>query len=421
VSFYPFMNTESEQEPFSVAKFAVGAIALAAVTLISFIGVTMLWPQSPSPAAPARGATTPPRDIALVVASPATAGRSADGGSMSRERQPAEPAAAPDSFLVGRADDLPDRGPSAALVRGPSNVPTPPAPESPAKKTPAPVTAMQPGAPRSATALSGRLLEILRAEDPENAPPQRPARAPPRPSGAERNPLNQSDATSIQRRLHEQRDSFNRSDATSIQSRLHELGYYFGDEKGVWGVASRSSLRDFKRMNGLQDDDKWDQETKERLLSGPGVHAYRTFIGRWALNANECLQRDEGVQLVISSRGAETASGKCDFRSFKQESENSWRIQAVCSASGRSWSADIGLRLAGPKLHWSSEKGAETYLRCLKTYDCQPGKPCLAAGSMISTERALDERRGSCPRFAGGIQLPSWSWPSWLCRPSGST
>jgi Putative peptidoglycan binding domain len=399
VSSHDFMNEGSEQKPFSVPEIAVGGIAIAA---IAFIGVTMLWPQSPSPAAAARGTTAPPWDAALAVASPATVGRSADGGSLSREWQLAEPAAAADSYLARQADDLPDRGPSAALVRGPSNVPTPPAPESPAKKTPAPVTAMQPGAQRSATALSGRLLEAIRAEDPENAPPQRPARAPPRPSGAERNPLNQSDAT-------------------SIQSKLHELGYYFGEEKGVWGVASRSSLRDFKRMNGLQDDDKWDQETKERLLSGPGVHAYRTFIGRWALNANECLQRDEGVQLVISSRGAETASGKCDFRSFKQETEDSWRIQAVCSASGRSWSADIGLRLAGPKLHWSSEKGAETYLRCLKTYDCQPGKPCLAAGSMISTERALDERRGSCPRFAGGIQLPSWSWPSWLCRPSGST
>jgi Putative peptidoglycan binding domain len=398
VSSHDFMNEGSEQKPFSVPEIAVGGIAIAA---IAFIGVTMLWPQSPSPAAAARGTTAPPWDAALAVASPATVGRSADGGSLSREWQLAEPAAAADSYLARQADDLPDRGPSAALVRGPSNVPTPPAPESPAKKTPAPVTAMQPGAQRSATALSGRLLEAIRAEDPENAPPQRPARAPPRPSGAERNPLNQSDAT-------------------SIQSKLHELGYYFGEEKGVWGVASRSSLRDFKRMNGLQDDDKWDQETKERLLSGSGVHAYRTFIGRWALNANECLQRDVGAQLVISSRGAETASGKCDFRSFKQENENSWRIQAVCSGSGRSWSADIGLRLAGPKLYWSSEKGAETYLRCLKTHDCQPGKPCLAAGSVVSTQRARDERLGPCPRLAGGARFP-WSWPSWLCRESGST
>ncbi len=394
MSFDHFMNTGSEEEPFSAPKLAVRAIALAAVTLIAFIGVTMWWPQSPSPAAPARGPTAPPWDAALVDPSPATAGRSTDGASMSRERQPAEPAAAPESLSVRRADDLPDRGlnaapvwgPSAALVRGPSNARTPPAPESPAEKTPAPVTAMQPVAPRSATALSGRLLEILRTEDPEDAPPQRPAQEPPRPSGAERNPLNQSDATSIQRRL-------------------HELGYYFGDEKGVWGVASRRALRDYKRMNGLQDDDKWDRETKERLLSGPGVHAYRTFVGRWALDADECQQRDEGAQLVISSRSAETASGKCDFRSFKQETENSWRIRAVCSASGRSWSADIGLRLAGPQLHWSSEKGVETYVRCLKTNVCHPGKPCLVAGSMISTERALDEGRGSWARLGEDIRL----------------
>jgi Putative peptidoglycan binding domain len=355
VSFHRFMNTGSEQEPFSVPEFAAGGVALGAVALIALIGVTMSQPQGPSPAAPARVAAAPPWDATLVVASPATVGRSPDGGGMSRERQPAEPAAAPDPLLVRRTVDLPDRGPNAAPVWGPSAAPvrglraapTPPAPESPAENTPAPVTAMQPVEPRSATALSARLLDILR-EDPEDTPPRRPAQEPPWSSGAERNPLN-------------------RSDATSMQRRLQELGYYFGDDKGVWGVASRKALRDFKRVNGLQDDDKWDRETEERLLSGPGVHASRTFIGRWALDAIECLNHDDGALLVINSRGAEAAGGKCDFRSFKQETANSWRIRAVCSASGKSWSADIGLRLVGPQLHWSSEKGVETYVRCLKT------------------------------------------------------
>ena len=118
-------------------------------------------------------------------------------------------------------------------------------------------------------------------------------------------------------------------------------------------------------MNGLQEDDKRDRETEAQLLSGPGVPASRTFIGRWALDAEECLQRVEGTQLVIDTRSAETSDGKCDFRSFKQESAGNWRVQAVCSASGKSWSSDIGLKLNGPRLRWSSERGTETYVRCL--------------------------------------------------------
>jgi Putative peptidoglycan binding domain len=405
---YPFMNSESEQGPFSPVRFVVGAVALAAVTLIAFIGVTMLLP--------ARGLTSPPRDIALAVTSPATAGRSADGGSLSREWQPAEPAAAPDSFLDRQADDLPDR----LADRAPSNVPTPPAPESPAKKTPAPVTATQPGTQRNATALSGRLLAAIRAEDPEDAQPQRPARAAPRraaqepprragqesprPTAAERNPLV-------------------RADATSIQARLQELGYYSGDgeEKGVWGDSSRRALRDFKRMNGLQDDDKWDRDTETQLLSSPGVPASRTFIGRWALNADDCLQRDDGTQLVIDARGAEAASGKCEFRSFKQDGVTSWRVAAACSAPGKSsWSADIGLKLNGQQLQWSSERGTDNYVRCLKS----PSKPvsrtaalphevlfCSGRCDLNGSVNALKDT-GSCPPYCrpGASALPPPPW-----------
>lgn len=318
MSPYNVMNRESEQEPLSVHKLVAGGIAVA---LIAFIGVTLWLPPRPSPATPP-GATARPWDAALVVAAPPPT-----------PRQP----------------------PSAALPAPLASAAQPPAvAEPPAERVRAPLTAMQPEEPRSATALSSRFLAILRAEDPEDAPPRRQAQEPPwrraqeppRSTGAERNPLN-------------------RSDTASIQRKLQELGYYAGDDKGVWGDASRRALQDFKRMNGLRDDDKRDRETEAQLLSGPGVHASRTFIGRWALDAEECLQRVDGTQLVINTRGAETSGGKCDFRSFKQESAGSWRIQAVCSASGKSWSSDIGLKLNGPRLRWSSERGTETYIRCL--------------------------------------------------------
>jgi Putative peptidoglycan binding domain len=385
------MNMGREQKRFSVPEIAAGGIALAG--LIAVIGVMMSPPQSPSPAAPASAAAVPPWDTSVVIASPATLRQLPESGSMSRERQVAEPAAA-------------------------AGVPPVPAPS---RGLAPPVTAMQPVEPRSATALSGRLLDILRSEDSEDAPPRqsaqepprqsapeppwRSAQEPPRPTGAERNPLN-------------------RSDATSIQRRLHELGYYSGDsdEKGVWGVSSRRALRDFKRMNGLQDDDKWDRDTEAQLLSGPGVHASRTFIGRWTLDADECLRRDDGTQLVIDARGAEAASGKCEFRSFKQDSANSWRIRAVCSASGKSWSADIGLKLNGPQLQWSSERGTETYVRCLKSPDAPTSRAAASAHEILFCSGRCDlygsvhamKDTGPCPRYClrpGASARFLGSWP----------
>jgi Putative peptidoglycan binding domain len=163
-----------------------------------------------------------------------------------------------------------------------------------------------------------------------------------------------------------ERDPLNRSDATSIQRRLRDLGYYFGDGNGVWGAGSRKALRDFKSRNGMQEDDRWDRETEERLWSRPAVRAARTFIGGWVLEGDECGHREGSAQLIINSRRAEAAGGKCDFRSIKQEAASKWRIRAICSATGQAWNANIDLAVIGPNLRWSSERGTETYVRCLK-------------------------------------------------------
>jgi hypothetical protein len=331
VSAYDVMNREFKQAPFSVLELAAGGIA---VSLIAFIGVTM-W------LSPGAGSAT---------------ARSWDAAAVPL--------------------------PSAALPAPPgSATPTPAVADPSAERIPASLTAMQPEEPRSATALSGKFLDILRSEDPADAapqrqvqePPWRQAQQPPRRQAAQEPPRRQAALEPPRRQAQEpprptaaERNPSNRSETVAIQRKLQELGYYAGDDKGgVWGDASRRALQDFKRMNGLQDDDKRDRETEAQLLSGPGVPASRTFIGRWALDAEECLQRVDGTQLVIDTRGAETSSGKCDFRSFKQESAGTWRVQAVCSASGKSWNSDIGLKLTGPRLRWSSERGTENYVRCL--------------------------------------------------------
>jgi peptidoglycan hydrolase-like protein with peptidoglycan-binding domain len=163
------------------------------------------------------------------------------------------------------------------------------------------------------------------------------------------------------------KDPSNRTDAMWIQTKLHDLGYYAGNANGIFGPASHSALRDFKSMNGLQDDDKWDKESERLLSSKQSIRASSTFIGSWAKDTGACQSVQGSAPLVIRSRGAEAAVGKCDFRSVKREAVATWRVQAACTADKQEWTANISLKLTGSNLNWSSERGNETYVRCPKS------------------------------------------------------
>lgn len=162
-----------------------------------------------------------------------------------------------------------------------------------------------------------------------------------------------------------ERDPQNRPDAIWIQAKLSDLGYFSGSRNGVWGATSRSALRDFKIMNGLPENDRWDKETEQRLSSREVVAASKTFIGGWADGNDQC-GADGGPPIVISSRSAKTEGGECDFRSIKREGTGHWRVDAVCTSEGNSWNANIDLKVSLPNLIWTSERGTTTYVRCGK-------------------------------------------------------
>jgi len=164
------------------------------------------------------------------------------------------------------------------------------------------------------------------------------------------------------------RNPQNRPDAIWIQARLGDLGYFSGDRNGIWGMTSRNAIRDFKSMNGLQVDDRWDKETEQRLSSTHAIPAARTFIGGWAEDIGQCQPLSRGISapLVITSRTAKTADGKCDFKFVEREADGRWRIAALCATEGNSWNANIHLALDTPNLNWSSERGTATYVRCAK-------------------------------------------------------
>jgi hypothetical protein len=339
------MNLSNEQEPFSLSELAAGSSAVAAVALIAFLGVSVSQPPDP-----------PPANISQATPSAATGPNSATEASHRRRHVPTATARArqglPPNDVIMRlsessgadspASHRPASNPAATKGAAASNFLV--------EAAPATIVEMQsPDIGGTPPSLIGP-PDLFRTKDAISVRPSDPIReaAIPAPPEAERNPSN-------------------RPDAIWIQTKLHDLGYLAGNGSGVWGPASRNALRDFKTMNGFAEDDKWDRETELRLLSKQNIPASSTFIGGWAQSVEECQRfRGVGAPLVIRSRGAETDSVKCSFRSIKREVATTWRIQAACSAGGQSWNANVSLKLIGSNLNWSSENGKENYVRCSK-------------------------------------------------------
>jgi len=160
------------------------------------------------------------------------------------------------------------------------------------------------------------------------------------------------------------RNPLKKPDAIWIQTKLRDLGYFSGNATGFWGPSSRNALRDFKSMNELPADDHWDKDAEQKLASKQSVPASSTFIGGWSDDAGESQIGERKAPLVITARQAKTSRAQCDFQSVERETASRWRIAAVCSADGNSWSAKISLNVDGSRLNWSSDRGTSNYVRC---------------------------------------------------------
>jgi hypothetical protein len=116
------------------------------------------------------------------------------------------------------------------------------------------------------------------------------------------------------------------------------------------------------------------QSRSAETTAAPRVEA---FIGIWAREPAECRNRATDDQRIrIDAHSAESSGGRCAFRSVRQEDADRWRVRASCNAALDSWTAHISLRMIGPNLRWSSERGTETYVRC-----ASPAGPVRQAGA----------------------------------------
>jgi len=334
------MNRGFEQKSSSMSELAVGTIALAAVAMITYFGV-----QSAPPTASPTAASRSPETTASVVAAASVP------APVPAPVEPARPLAATDDTGAASPPARPGVPPPSEPDKPMAAAP-PPSLDRGIEYSPAPLTTTNPLGGDGAGA---------RAEAPSRPRPYVTMRVLPiQPTETPSQPTETNAA-----RTETERDLANRVDVISIQTKLREVGYYAGESDGVWGPGARRALRDFKLMNGLQENEQWDRETEERLWSGRGVPAASTFIGVWGRDAAECQNRaGEDERIRIDVRGAESAGTKCDFRSINQEAGGRWQVRAFCSAARNTWTANVSLRLIGSNLRWSSERGTEIYVRC---------------------------------------------------------
>jgi len=163
----------------------------------------------------------------------------------------------------------------------------------------------------------------------------------------------------------------NPSDALKIQSRLSELKYYRKTGDGVWGMASRSALTDFKVANGLPADDVWDG-TVEEAIEGPyAVSATGTPFGEWVQPGTTCGDPNNAKRLVVASKNIVAGTGTCEIETPLQRSPDGWRGAGVCTRGAESASVRVHLQLLNGRLVDRSVVGTApnekpaVFIRCM--------------------------------------------------------
>ncbi|PVE24310.1 hypothetical protein DC522_11620 [Microvirga sp. KLBC 81] len=142
----------------------------------------------------------------------------------------------------------------------------------------------------------------------------------------------------------------NPRDALKIQSRLSELNYYRKTGDGVWGMASRSALTDFKVANGLSADDVWDGIVEEKIEGPYAVPATETPFGEWVLPGTACGDPNNAKRLVVASKSIVAGTGTCELGITLQRSPDGWRGAGVCTRGAESASVRVQLQLLNGRL-----------------------------------------------------------------------
>ena len=94
--------------------------------------------------------------------------------------------------------------------------------------------------------------------------------------------------------------------------------------------------------------------------------APEAFVGVWSTSAGACSARPSRAGDLLASideAGAWAGTTRCAFRD-KRRTADGWSVVARCASPRERWSSRVRLRMDGPRLHWASARGVQTYTRC---------------------------------------------------------
>ena len=98
----------------------------------------------------------------------------------------------------------------------------------------------------------------------------------------------------------------------------------------------------------------------------PARPASEAFVGVWSTNPGACSarpSRNGALLAAIDESGAWAGTTRCAFRDRRRTAEG-WSLTAQCASPRERWTARVRLRMDGPRLHWASQRGSQTYTRC---------------------------------------------------------
>jgi hypothetical protein len=141
----------------------------------------------------------------------------------------------------------------------------------------------------------------------------------------------------------------NRSDCEWIERRLTELGYYVGDVDGLWGIAARSALREFKSVNHLPNDDEWDVATELALKSDGAMRALDTFAARWPARSLFCSAAPVGAEEAGAKAGVENVKSFAELTNLCRTASS--EVTPAPRLSFRPMGAATSAKRTGPSPH----------------------------------------------------------------------
>jgi hypothetical protein len=139
------------------------------------------------------------------------------------------------------------------------------------------------------------------------------------------------------------------------------------------------------------------------------------LLGKWVPHKDACADPEgtEYLPLVISRSKATAGDGSCTFVSKKRVGKL-WNVVAECSDGEATWRSNVTLAAGRDELTWSSERGAQSYVRCAPdtVVAKAPKKANVASAAPAKRARVAARKPAASVQVVRGA--PAAGNPGWV-------